>query len=60
MRYILVNAGNTELLMCGDRRQLREIEEPPQIKFMGHLLHVSKTVKNLGVVMDPELSWNHI
>ena len=58
---MMVNASKTELLMCGDRRQLLQIKEPPQIEFMGQLLPVSKTVKNLGVVMDPELSWeSHI
>ncbi|KAF0304016.1 hypothetical protein FJT64_024074 [Amphibalanus amphitrite] len=32
---MMVNASKTELLMCGDRRQLSQIGEPPQIEFMG-------------------------
>ena len=43
--------------MCGDRRQLAQIGEPPQIDLIGELLPISKTGKNLGVTMDPELSW---
>jgi len=52
-----VNAGKTELLLCGDRRQLAQIRDPPQIEFMGQVLPLSKNVRNLGVVMDPQLSW---
>lgn len=54
---MMVNASKTEFLMCGDRRQLARIDEPPQIEFMGQVLALSRTVKNLGVVMDPELTW---
>ena len=54
---MMVNASKTELLMCGDRRQLARTDEPPQIEFMGQVLALSRTVKNLGVVMDPELTW---
>ena len=53
-----INASKTELLLCGDRRQLAQISDPPQIHFMGQSLPSSQTVKNLGVIMDPELSWN--
>ena len=53
----MVNASKTELIVCGDRRQLARIDEPPQIEFMGQVLPLSRTVKNLGVIMDPELSW---
>ena len=54
---MMVNARKTELLMCGDRRQLLKVGEPPQIQFMGQSIPFSKTVKNPGVIMDPELSW---
>ena len=54
---MMVNASKTEVLMCGDRRQLAQIQEPPRIEFMGQALPLSNTVKNLGIVMDPELSW---
>ena len=61
---MMVNATKTELILCGDRRQLRQITEPPTITFMNHALTYSDRVKNLGVIMDPALSWemhvNHI
>ena len=44
------------MLLCGDTRQLRHIN-PPSIMFMDKVLHCSETVKNLGVIMDPTLSF---
>ena len=55
---MMVNAGKTELLLCGDRRQIVQITDNPQIQFMGETLHFSTSVKNLGVIMDQELSWD--
>ena len=52
-----VNASKTELLLCGEQRQLVQIRDPPQIYFMGQILSPSNSVKNLGVIMDPNLSW---
>ena len=61
---MMINANKTELIMCGDRRQLCQITESPTITFMDHALTCSDRVKNLGVIMDPVLSWevhvNHI
>ena len=55
---MMVNASKTELLLCGDRRQLAQISEPPEINFKGGRLISTDQVKNLGVVMDSTLSWN--
>ena len=52
-----VNAQKTEIMLCGDRRQLSMISELPEVYFMGERLEYSETVRNLGVIMDPELSW---
>ena len=53
---MMVNAGKTEMLLCGDSRQLNRVETP-SIMFMNQVLHCSQTVRNLGVVMDPSLSY---
>lgn len=53
-----VNATKTELIVCGDRRQLSRIEMMPVISFMGAQLKPASHVKNLGVIMDQNLSWS--
>ena len=55
---MMVNAKKTKLLLCGDRRQLSQISDPPTVKFMDDSLICSKSVQNLGVIMDPVLSWD--
>ena len=54
---MLINAAKTELLLCGDRRQLAQISESPEITFKGESLKSTNQVKNLGVIMDSTLSW---
>ena len=53
-----INAAKTELILCGDRRQLVRIETAPPVSFMGEGLEYASYVKNLGVFMDQNLSWN--
>ena len=53
-----VNASKTELILCGDRKQLSRVETEPVISFMGECLYSSSHVRNLGVIMDQNLSWN--
>ena len=52
-----INASKTELLMCGDRRQLARIPRPACITFLGERLESTDEVKNLGVIMDKNLTW---
>ena len=54
---MLVNASKTELIVCGDRRQLARLEVYPTINFMGEVLQCQKAVQNLGVTMDCSLAW---
>lgn len=58
---MMINATKTELMLCGDRRQLAQIREPLKVNFMGQTVSSSDTTKNLGLIMDSELSWqSHI
>ena len=52
-----INASKTEMLMCGDRRQLARIPRPACITFLGERLESTDEVKNLGLVMDKNLTW---
>ena len=52
-----INASKTELLMCGDRRQLAQIPRPACITFLGERLESTDEVKNLGAIMDKNLTY---
>ena len=54
-----INASKTELIVCGDRRQLNRLDNSPSVTFMGERLKCSDRVKNLGVMMDSCLTWEH-
>ena len=56
---MMVNADKTELLLCGDRRQIANLTQLPSITFMGETLKCTDKVKNLGVTMDSNLSWKY-
>lgn len=54
---MMVNAAKTELMVCGDRRQIARLGIMPKVRFMGEDLLCAESVKNLGVIMDSTLSW---
>ena len=54
-----VNAKKTELIVCGDRRQLVRMEASPTVTFMGERLRCASRVRNLGVMFDSCLTWEH-
>ena len=43
--------------MCGDKRQLTQIARPACVTFLDERLESKEEVKNLGVVMDKNLTW---
>ena len=52
-----ITASKTEMFMCGDRRQLARLSRPACVMFLGERLESKDEVKNLGVIMDKNLSW---
>lgn len=54
-----VNAAKTEFIVCGDRRQLKNIDQPQLFSFIDEKIQSSEKVRNLGVFMDQTLSWDH-
>ena len=54
---MMVNAANTELMVCGDGQQIAKLGALLKVRFMGEEMHCSENVKNLGVIMDSTLSW---
>ena len=52
-----VNAGKTQLMTFGSRQNLRALPAI-SVRFRDAVLKPCKTVKNLGVVFDPCLTWD--
>ena len=52
-----VNAAKTQLMMFGSRQNLRTVP-PIVINFRGETLGTELSVRNLGVMFDPVLSWD--
>ena len=52
-----INASKTEMIMCGDRRQLARIPRQASVMFLGERLESREEVKSLGVVIDKCLTW---
>ena len=44
-------------MVFGDRRQLVQLDEVPKVSFMGEVVMSTESVRNLGVIMDANLSW---
>ena len=53
-----VNAAKTELILIGERRQLQYVGEGRvNVQFLGETLQPAQCVRNLGVKMGCNLSW---
>ena len=52
-----VNASKTELLFAGGRQQLAATHRDPSIQFMGATVQPASQVKNLGLIMDSNLTY---
>lgn len=56
---LLVNASKSQIIVIGNSRQISKLDYPslPPVIFDGSALPYSHTVKNLGIIMDSNLSW---
>ena len=52
-----VNASKTQLMVFGNRQNLRTIPAL-EVRFRGGTVRPERTVRNLGVMFDPTLSWD--
>jgi hypothetical protein len=54
---LVFNAGKTELLICGTRQQLSKLPNDISITIDGSVIKPSKCVRDLGVWLDPHLTF---
>ncbi|CAH2207859.1 jg424 [Pararge aegeria aegeria] len=56
---LLVNGSKSQAIIFGNPRQIAEINfsDIPPVTFAGSVLPYNRTVKNLGILMESNLSW---
>lgn len=54
---LLVNPAKSQALIIGGRYFLNKLQSPPQVFFDNTVIPYSSHVKNLGILMDCNLSW---
>ena len=55
---LLINAKKTQIIIFGSRQNLAKLADEININFDGNNLKLSKHVKNLGLYMDPLMTFN--
>ena len=55
---LLINPSKTKLLFIGTRQLMARLPELPQVSFLGSTLHPVTSAKDLGVILDPNLSYD--
>ena len=60
-RGLTLNALKSQCIILGSRRLLDSLNRLtiPKVKLGGEVIDFTPTVKNLGVVMDEDMSWSH-
>ena len=56
---LLINPSKTKLLFIGTRQLIRRISEVPQVSFLGWILQPATLAKDLGVILDPHLTYDY-
>ena len=58
-RYPLINPDKTKFLLLGTWQMLSRLSEDLSMSFLGEMLKPSKSAKDLGVLLDPLLTYDH-
>ena len=57
--HLLINPDKTKLLFLGTRQMLNRLQEVPRVTFLGKILKPTVSAKDLGVHLDPNLTYDH-
>ena len=57
--HLLINPNKTKLLFLGTRQILKRLPQNPSISFLGTTLKPVTSAKDLGVILDPHLTYDH-
>ena len=57
--HLLINPDKTKLLFLGTRQMLSRLPEDPGVVFLGKTLKPTDSSKDLGVFLDPHLTYDH-
>jgi hypothetical protein len=55
---LLISPSKSKLLFIGTRQLLARLPELPQVSFLGSTLHPATSAKDLGVILDSNLSYD--
>ena len=56
--HVLINPNTTKLLFIGTRQLVSGLRSTPIVTFLGKPLRPDASVKHLGVILDPHLTYN--
>ena len=57
--HLLINPDKTKLLFLGTRQMLSRLQEVPRVTFLGKILKPTVSAKDLGVLLDPNLTFDY-
>ena len=57
--HLLINPDKTKLLFLGTRQMSSRLPEDPEVVFLGKTLKPTESAKDLGVFLDPHLTYDH-
>ena len=57
--HLLINPDKTKLLFLGTRQMLNRLPQNLSMSFLGATLRLVASAKDLGVILDPHLTYDH-